>query len=87
MSITTVAMEIITTQKGGEALIWQARGASSPLAARWYMGRSASSPLAARWYMGRNIGGVLRGFAQLESQQREMKSYSKPMVTIIQWMG
>ena len=37
--------------------------------------------------MGRSIGGVLRGFAQLESQQREMKSYSKPMVTTIQWMG
>ena len=27
--------------------------------------------------MGRSTGGVLRGFAQLESQQREMKCYSK----------
>ena len=46
-------------------------------------GRGASSPLTARWQMGRSTGGVLRGFAQLESQQREMKCYSKPMVTIM----
>ena len=57
--------------KGGEALIWQ----------------GCKFTLNPRWQMGRSTGGVLRGFAQLESQQREMKCYSKPMVTIIQWMG
>ena len=37
--------------------------------------------------MGRSTGGMLRGFAQLEPQQRETKSYSKLTVTIILWMG
>ena len=85
MSITTVAMEIITTQKGGEALIWQ--GCKFTLSRKMVYGKKCKFTLSRKMIYGKKYWRCAKRICPARIQQREMKCYSKPMVTIIQWMG